>query len=169
MLPGPDASGPDLARQYARCQHDRCQQCQQQYKQRYVGNVQYFGIVHRHRFDERRWGSRRFDFKGSDHFGNRDRDIEGHRQQPFLIRYESGLTVEGRQLMMVGRGSRPAYTLLEILVASAVGVLLMGALYTAISVQLHHAQIGREIVEQSVLARSLLTRIDRDIRASLGP
>ena len=65
--------------------------------------------------------------------------------------------------------SRPGYTLLEVLVASAVGVLLMGALYMAISVQLRHAQIGRELVEQSLLARTLLARIDNDIRSSLGP
>jgi type II secretory pathway pseudopilin PulG len=64
---------------------------------------------------------------------------------------------------------RPAYTLLEVLVASAVGVLLMGALYMAISVQLRHAQIGRDLVEESLLARALLTRIETDIRLSLGP
>jgi hypothetical protein len=64
---------------------------------------------------------------------------------------------------------RPAYTLLEVLVASAVGVLLMGALYMAISVQLRHAQMGRDLLEQSLLSRALLTRIDTDIRLSLGP
>ena len=67
------------------------------------------------------------------------------------------------------RHGRPAYTLLEVLVASAVGVLLMGALYMAISVQLRHAQIGRDLVEESMLARALLARIDNDIRSSLGP
>jgi type II secretory pathway pseudopilin PulG len=64
---------------------------------------------------------------------------------------------------------RPAYTLLEVLVAAGVGVLLMGALYMAISVQLRHAQLGREVVEQSQLARALLAQIDTDIRMSLGP
>src|SRR5947207_1950111 len=64
---------------------------------------------------------------------------------------------------------RPAYTLLEVLVASAVGVLLMGALYMAISVQLRHAQIGRDLLEESLLARALLARIEKDIRSSLGP
>src|SRR5579871_5536301 len=64
---------------------------------------------------------------------------------------------------------RPAYTLLEILIATAVGVMLMGALYMAISVQLRHAQIGRDLVEESLLARALLARIDTDIRLSLGP
>ncbi len=63
---------------------------------------------------------------------------------------------------------RPAFTLLEILVATAVSVLLMGALYMAISVQLRHAQIGRDLVEESLLARALLARIDTDIRLSLG-
>jgi hypothetical protein len=71
--------------------------------------------------------------------------------------------------VLAGNRGRPAYTLLEVLVASAVGVLLMGALYMAISVQLRHAQIGRDLLEQSLLSRALLARMDKDIRLSLGP
>lgn len=67
------------------------------------------------------------------------------------------------------RQSRPAFTLLEVLLASAIGVLLMAALYQAMSVQFQHAQEGRDLVEQGTLARSLLARISSDISAALCP
>src|SRR5262249_23692004 len=63
---------------------------------------------------------------------------------------------------------RSGYTLLEVLLASAIGVLLMGALYVAMDVQLRHAQAGREVAEQSLLVRALLTRMGNDIKASLA-
>jgi type II secretory pathway pseudopilin PulG len=85
-----------------------------------------------------------------------------------MERFIAGLRDE-RRMPRLDKRCRPAYTLLEVLVASAVGVLLMGALYMAISVQLRHAQIGRDLVEESLLARALLARIDNDIRLSLGP
>src|SRR5207245_205253 len=94
----------------------------------------------------------------------------------FVIRRQVGVAIGGRELSMpcfalrsASSRRRPAFTLLEILIATAVSVLLMGALYMAINVQLRHAQIGREVVEESLLARALLTRIDTDIRLSLGP
>lgn len=64
--------------------------------------------------------------------------------------------------------ARPAYTLLEVLLATAIGVLLLGALYVALDVQLTSAQAGRDVVERSTLARSLLTRMAADVGPSLG-
>jgi hypothetical protein len=64
---------------------------------------------------------------------------------------------------------RPAFTLLEVLLASTIGVLLMGALYVAVSMQLRHAQVARQVVEQSTLVRALLTRMDSDISTNIGP
>jgi hypothetical protein len=64
---------------------------------------------------------------------------------------------------------RPAYTLLEVLLAASIGVMLLAALYVAVDVQVRHAQIGRNVVEQSTLARALLTRMTNDIMPSLGP
>jgi prepilin-type N-terminal cleavage/methylation domain-containing protein len=64
---------------------------------------------------------------------------------------------------------RPAFTLLEVMLAMAIGVFLLAALYVAVDVQLRHAQIGREIVEQSTLARALLTRMGNDISPSVAP
>ncbi len=42
---------------------------------------------------------------------------------------------------------RRAFTLLEMLLATAVSVLLMGALYVAMDVQIRHARIGRDRIE----------------------
>src|SRR5882672_4173861 len=67
------------------------------------------------------------------------------------------------------RTVRKGFTLLEVLLAAAIGVLLMGALYVAMQVQLDHAQAGRDAVEQSLLVRALLRRMSNDIAPSLGP
>jgi prepilin-type N-terminal cleavage/methylation domain-containing protein len=64
---------------------------------------------------------------------------------------------------------RPGYTLLEVLLALAIAVLLMGALYTAVSYQLRLAQAGREVVAETTLARAILfNRIGKDIHAAVG-
>jgi prepilin-type N-terminal cleavage/methylation domain-containing protein len=68
-----------------------------------------------------------------------------------------------------GRTVRKAFTLLEVLLAAAIGALLMAALYVAMQVQLDHAQAGRDAVEQSLLVRALLRRMSNDIAPSLGP
>jgi prepilin-type N-terminal cleavage/methylation domain-containing protein len=62
--------------------------------------------------------------------------------------------------------SRRGFTLLEVILALAVGVLLLGALYVAVDVQLRHARVGRDIVQKATLARSLLARMDADIAAT---
>jgi prepilin-type N-terminal cleavage/methylation domain-containing protein len=64
--------------------------------------------------------------------------------------------------------SRPGYTLLEVLLAAAIGVLLLAALYAALDMQLNSAQNGRDVVERTTLARSLLNRMTGDITLSLG-
>lgn len=66
-------------------------------------------------------------------------------------------------------GKRLGFTLLEVLLSAGIGVLLMGALYTAMSMQLRHAQAGRDVVEQSLLVRALLTRMGNDVQMNLGP
>jgi hypothetical protein len=58
---------------------------------------------------------------------------------------------------------------LEVLLAAAIGVLLMAALYVAMQVQLDHARAGRDAVEQSLLVRALLRRMSNDISPGLGP
>jgi hypothetical protein len=57
---------------------------------------------------------------------------------------------------------RSAYTLLEVLLATSIAVLLLGALYVAVDVQLNYAQAGRDRVEQNTLARSIFARMSSD-------
>jgi prepilin-type N-terminal cleavage/methylation domain-containing protein len=64
---------------------------------------------------------------------------------------------------------RAGFTLLELLLATAIGALLMAGLYVAMDIQLRHAQAGRELIEQTTLVRALLNRITADISASAGP
>jgi prepilin-type N-terminal cleavage/methylation domain-containing protein len=59
---------------------------------------------------------------------------------------------------------RRGFTLLEMLLAMLVSVMLMGALYVAVDVQLRHAQQGRDVIEQTTLAHSLMARMTNDIR-----
>jgi hypothetical protein len=63
---------------------------------------------------------------------------------------------------------RPAYTLLEIVVAVSIGMIILGALYWAIESQLSHADTARDVIEQSTLARSLCQKIEADVERSLG-
>jgi prepilin-type N-terminal cleavage/methylation domain-containing protein len=63
---------------------------------------------------------------------------------------------------------RRGFTLLEVLLAATIGVLLMGALYVAVDIQVRNAQAGRDLVEQSALGRALLARIASDISPCVG-
>jgi hypothetical protein len=59
--------------------------------------------------------------------------------------------------------------LLELLLASGIALLLMAGLYVAMEVNLNYAAAGREVVDQSELARALLARITADITGALTP
>ncbi len=67
-----------------------------------------------------------------------------------------------------GYTARPAYTLLEVLLATAIGLILLGALYVAVNVQLRHAQAGRDAIEHTTLARAILVRMANDINQCLA-
>src|SRR6266852_6103703 len=71
--------------------------------------------------------------------------------------------------MILSTARRRGYTLLEILLSSAIGVMLLGALYVAFDVQLRQTRTGRALVESSEVARNLLIRIDNDVALSLAP
>jgi len=73
----------------------------------------------------------------------------------------------GPRILVYGQAAtRKGYTLLEVLLAMAISVLLLGAVYVAMNNQLHLAQAGREVVEQATLARALLARMQNDIASS---
>lgn len=63
---------------------------------------------------------------------------------------------------------RSAYTLLEVLLAAAIGVILLAAVYVALDIQMRSAQAGRDRIERTTLARSLLAQMGNDVSQSLG-
>jgi prepilin-type N-terminal cleavage/methylation domain-containing protein len=63
---------------------------------------------------------------------------------------------------MLHRRRRPGFTLLEVILATTIAVLLLGALYVAVDMQLGYAQMSRDVVEESTLARSVFARMDDD-------
>ena len=64
---------------------------------------------------------------------------------------------------------RAGFTLLEILLASALAIVLMAALYVALDVQLRLASEGREAIEQTTVTRSIVQRLNDDLSRSIGP
>jgi prepilin-type N-terminal cleavage/methylation domain-containing protein len=71
--------------------------------------------------------------------------------------------------MLLPKARRRAYTLLEVLLAAAIGVVLLAALYVAFDVQLRQTRSGRALVESSEVARNLLVRFDEDVALSMAP
>ncbi len=65
--------------------------------------------------------------------------------------------------------ARRALTLLEMILAITIAVILLAAVYAAMSSQFRLAQSGRDVIEQSTLARALLASMSNDIKQSLGP
>lgn len=64
-------------------------------------------------------------------------------------------------------GRRTAFTLLEVTLALALSVLLLGALAMAIQVTLHATTAGRVDVARAQLARALVRRIADDLRGAV--
>jgi prepilin-type N-terminal cleavage/methylation domain-containing protein len=70
---------------------------------------------------------------------------------------------------MLLRKRQSAFTLIEVLLASVISLLLLGALYVAVDMQLRHQQTAREVVQESTLARALMARISTDITQNVDP
>jgi prepilin-type N-terminal cleavage/methylation domain-containing protein len=66
-------------------------------------------------------------------------------------------------------GRRSGFTLLEVLLASAIALLLMAGLYVAMEVQLRQAQEARAVVDEATVVRSVVNRISTDLTPSLTP
>jgi len=64
---------------------------------------------------------------------------------------------------------RHGFTLLEVMLALAVGVILLSALYVAVSAQMRYTSAGRDVIQGSTLARSVFERMTSDILPNLGP
>jgi len=63
---------------------------------------------------------------------------------------------------------RAGFTLLEVLLASAISALILTGLYMAIRSQVELAEVGRSAVERAVVARSVLLRLTQDVAPSVG-
>lgn len=63
---------------------------------------------------------------------------------------------------------RRGYTLLEMTLALAIALIILGGVYEVLNRQLFLSEIGRDLVDESALARVLLDRMAADIVASLG-
>jgi len=64
---------------------------------------------------------------------------------------------------------RPGYTLMEILVATLISIMLLGALYVAFDLALKGTTTGREVVAENELGRAIINRMTIDLSCSLGP
>src|SRR5439155_7652437 len=63
---------------------------------------------------------------------------------------------------------REGYTLLELILALGIGMMLMWALYVALSYQLSNSQAGRDSIQEAKVANAVLARIADDIAACLS-
>lgn len=68
----------------------------------------------------------------------------------------------------MNRRRRSGYTLLEMTLALAIALVILGAVYEFLNRQIALSEVGREIVEESSLARVILDRMASDIVSSLG-
>jgi prepilin-type N-terminal cleavage/methylation domain-containing protein len=64
---------------------------------------------------------------------------------------------------------RRGFTLLEVLLASAIAVILLGALYVAFDLTLRQTEAGRDAVAQGDLSRAITNRMAIDFAGCLGP
>jgi prepilin-type N-terminal cleavage/methylation domain-containing protein len=63
---------------------------------------------------------------------------------------------------------RPGFTLLELILALAIGMLLLAGLYFALDVHFRTADVGRTEVDQSLVARGVVKWIAGDINGNLS-
>ena len=66
------------------------------------------------------------------------------------------------------RSGRPGYTMLEVLAASAIGVLLLSALYVSYDMALRGTAVGRDVTGEADLYRALVNRLSIDLSSPVG-
>src|SRR6266851_3918249 len=86
------------------------------------------------------------------------------RVDPGGVAARRGSTPPLAEIHLLRHHCRPGYTLLEMLLATVVSVLLLGALYVAMDTQIRHAQAGRDLIDESTLAHTLLALLSNDIK-----
>jgi prepilin-type N-terminal cleavage/methylation domain-containing protein len=61
------------------------------------------------------------------------------------------------------RSERRAFTLMEVLLASAIALVILSGIYVAIDTQVRIAEQGRNLIDRATLARSLTARVTADV------
>ncbi len=67
------------------------------------------------------------------------------------------------------RNRRSGFTLLEVLLATVIGIMLLGGLYVTFEMVLKQSDAGRTAVERGDLSRAIVNRMTLDLSGSLGP
>ncbi len=63
---------------------------------------------------------------------------------------------------------RRGFTLIEVILALTIALLLLGALYVAVNMQLASAQVSRDTIQGSTLERAIMSRMDADAAQVMG-
>ena len=63
---------------------------------------------------------------------------------------------------------RPAYTLLEMILAMVIALIILAAAYAFLDQQMSNAELGREVVDEAAIIRAVLDAVATDIAACLG-
>lgn len=79
------------------------------------------------------------------------------------------VTTQPRPTTLGAAGRRSGFTLLEVLLASAIGVMLLGAIYVSFEMTLTRSDLVREEAARSDLIRNLINRMANDIQSTMGP
>ena len=67
------------------------------------------------------------------------------------------------------RQPRRGFTLLEVLLSTSIALLLLAALYSTLTTILRQTENGRELLDESTVARTLIHKINGDLAAVLTP
>lgn len=85
------------------------------------------------------------------------------------LQMPAGMTRGGLPNRLMVVRSQSASTFLEVILAMAIGLLLIGALYVATRAEMRRVDEGREMIERSSLVCALLNRIEDDVTACVQP
>jgi hypothetical protein len=94
------------------------------------------------------------------------------RRVPVAWRYQDQFqsrnrTATRRPDAVTSGGSRPAFTLGEVLVALSLSMILIGAVYSALDLYGTYSTAGRDDADRQQLVRVIVSRIDRDLRSAV--
>jgi hypothetical protein len=72
-------------------------------------------------------------------------------------------------MRLTRRAVRPAFSLLEMVLALAVSMVLLLALYLFMSANVYYTQSGRDVLAEGTIARNIAAKISADLNSQVGP